>query len=47
MKKIDIDKLKQWYKMDLWSKEMIQNAVVKNVITQEEADEILAIKIQS
>lgn len=41
MKKLDINKLKQWYKMGLWSEKMIQDAVKKNVITQEEANEIL------
>lgn len=44
MKKLDINKLKQWYKMGLWSEKMIQDAVEKNAITQEQADEVLASK---
>ena len=35
------EKIKRFYKLGLWSKEMVVNAVVKNVITQEEADTIL------
>lgn len=35
------EKIKKFYKLGLWSKEMVANAVVKNVITQEEADTIL------
>lgn len=41
MKKLDINKVKQWYKFGLWSEEMVLNAVKKEAITQEEADEIL------
>jgi hypothetical protein len=41
MKKLDINKVKQWYKMHLWSKEMVLDAVNKGAITQEEANEIL------
>ena len=35
------EKIIKWYKMGLWNIEMVQNAVLKNVLTQEEANEIL------
>lgn len=35
------EKIKKWYAQGLWNKEMIQNAVLKNILTQAEADEIL------
>ena len=35
------DKIKKWYKQGLWTAEMVENAVVKNVITKEQAEEIL------
>jgi hypothetical protein len=35
------EKILKWYKQSLWTKEMVLNAVSKNVLTKEEADEIL------
>lgn len=35
------EKIKKWYKQGLWTMEMVQNAVIKNVITEAEALEIL------
>ena len=35
-------KIKKWYKQGLWSAEMVQNAVKKEILTIEEAGEILA-----
>ena len=36
------DKIKKWYKMSLWTAEMVQNAVNKGKLTEEEAAEIIA-----
>lgn len=38
------EKIALWYAQGLWTAEMVQNAVQKNILTREEADEILAIK---
>lgn len=35
------EKIMKWYKMRLWSKDMVLNAVTKGVITEDEALEIL------
>ena len=35
------EKIIKWYKMGLWSKDMILNAVAKSVITEDEANEIV------
>jgi hypothetical protein len=35
------EKIKKWYKQGLWTAEMVQNAVGKGVITQEQANEIM------
>lgn len=35
------DKILKWYKQGLWTEEMIRNAVVKNVLTEKEMEEIL------
>lgn len=35
------EKIKKWYKQGLWTKEMVQNAVKKGVITEDEASAIL------
>ena len=35
------EKIRKWYAQGLWTTAMVQNAVVKNVLTQEEADKIL------
>lgn len=34
-------KVKNYYDQGLWNKKMVQNAVIKNWITAEEAQEIL------
>lgn len=36
------EKIKKWYKQGLWSEAMVRNAVLKHVITTEEAEEILS-----
>lgn len=35
------EKIKKWYKMKLWTDVMVQSAVTKGVITEDEAAEIL------
>lgn len=35
------EKIKKWYKQGLWTEEMVRNAVVKGVISEDEATEIL------
>ena len=35
------EKIAKWYKQGLWTVEMVQNAVIKNVITESDALEIL------
>lgn len=35
------EKIKKFYEKGLWTAEMVQQAVEKGVITQEQADEIL------
>lgn len=34
------EKILKWYKQGLWTLIMVQNAVKKNILTQEEADAI-------
>ena len=36
------EKITKWFKMGLWTEEMIHNAVSKNVLTEDEANEILS-----
>jgi hypothetical protein len=36
------EKISKWYAQGLWTKDMVANAVSKNIITQEEMDEIIA-----
>ena len=36
------EKIKKWYDMGLWTAEMVQQAADKGVITQEQAEEIIA-----
>ena len=36
------EKIKKWYKQELWTAQMVQNAVKKGVLTAEEAAEILS-----
>ena len=38
------EKIIKWYKLGLWTKEMIQNAVDKGVITAEDMVEIVGEK---
>ena len=38
------EKIKKWYKQGLWIEQMVHNAVVKNVITEEQQVEILGAK---
>jgi len=35
------EKIKRWYETDLWTKEMVYDAVVKGQITEEEYREII------
>lgn len=35
------DKIAKWYKLGLWTEEMVSNAVLKGVITIEEMEAIL------
>ena len=35
------EKITAWYKFDLWTKEMVRNAVVKTVLTAAEYQEII------
>ena len=34
------EKIKKWYRMGIWSAEMVRQAVEKGVLTSVEADEI-------
>lgn len=34
------ERIKKWYSMGLWTEEMVRNAIVKNIITEEEFLEI-------
>ena len=34
------EKIAKWYKLGLWTEEMVLNAVQKGVITEQEANEI-------
>ena len=38
------EKIKRWYELEYWTREMVLRAFDNGVITQEEAEEILAIK---
>lgn len=38
------ERIAKWYRQGLWTAEMVANAVEKGVLTQEEADEIMAAK---
>lgn len=35
------EKIAKWYKLGLWSEQMVQNAVTKGVLTEDEATEVL------
>ena len=41
--KLDKEKVAKWYKQGLWSADMIQNAVKKGALTDEEAKDILSL----
>lgn len=34
------EKIKKWYRMGLWTEAMVRNAVAKDILTADEADEI-------
>lgn len=36
------EKIKRWYTLGLWTAEMVQNAVEKGIITEEQAAEIMS-----
>lgn len=35
------ERIEKWYKLGLWTKEMVLKAVEKNVITQKDMEEII------
>lgn len=35
------EKITKWYKLGLWTRDMVLNAVKKDVLTEDEANEIL------
>lgn len=35
------EKILKWFQLGLWTKEMVLNAISKNVLTEDEANEIL------
>lgn len=37
------EKIKKWYQMNLWTKEMVHNALLKNIITEPEYKEIMEV----
>lgn len=36
------EKIKKWYKQGLWTEKMVQNALNKGVITEDQMNEILS-----
>lgn len=40
MTKLDIEKVKKWYRQELWSKSMLSDAVSKGKLTPEQYKEI-------
>ena len=36
------EKIAKWYRQGLWTAQMVENAVIKGVLTAEEAAEILS-----
>ena len=36
------ERIKKWYSMGLWTAQMVENAVIKGVLTADEAAEILS-----
>lgn len=39
------EKIKKWYAQGLWTEAMVQNAVKKGILTEEEAKEILSTEV--
>ena len=37
------DRIAKWYKLGLWTEAMVMNAVVKGVLTEDEAKEIISV----
>lgn len=35
------ERIEKWYKMGLWTEEMVRNAVIKGKLTEEECREIV------
>lgn len=35
------EKIKKWYLMNLWTKEMVHNALLKDLITESQYNEII------
>jgi hypothetical protein len=35
------DKIMKWFKQGLWTEVMVRNAVLKNILTEEEVNEII------
>ena len=38
------EKITKWFKAGLWTKEMVHNAVVKNILTEAEYVEIVGVE---
>lgn len=38
------ERIKKWYKMGLWTEAMVRNAVIKGVITENQAAEIITLE---
>ena len=38
------ERIKKWYKMGLWTEAMVRNAVIKGVITENQAVEIITLE---
>ena len=36
------EKIKKWYKQGLWTENMVRNAIIKNILTESQANEILS-----
>lgn len=36
------ERIKKWFEQGLWTEQMVRNAVKKGVLTEEQAEEILA-----
>lgn len=38
------EKIKKWYNQGLWTKEMVQKAFEKNILTSEEVGQIIGVE---